>query len=877
MRGLRNKWKSPGFRRLALRQAVILLCAAAAGIGWSLFRSKAYLPTMDGNVYAMDPTDNSLFMVLSKDANNSLVHIDYSGKLLHYAVTQTNQAFENLVVLNDTIYAVLTTYDTGETSQSLVSLSMDRPAMQVRTLLELSRLPEAEGAGVTWTGAYLPLEERPAGLRLGGVDRSGRGYLLYWDLETGDTRLERVLRGEEIYKLKYVDDGRYVWIDAQGRAGQYIGGVWQRDVLSGLAETPYHVSTCSDRVFIADSMTGDVFELGKDGSARLRWQGEEELGRSGYRYRDIMIFTTVRTGDGIEAIALCAAEGGSSNVVVGPEGTITALHMGPALVWMVLRRSTAAILVSFLFLTAAAELLRAVLHSPRMTVRLALYELMMAGVMLGAVVGAQYAFYQTTVREDAQQKLRLLGGNLADVLTAQTTMTSREVEQAVDEVLRRAANSEQYAVNVVWSDGGVPVIGYDGQIPAGYRVIDVKSRGYRSAVEDFLRKGDSQALTQSRNAMNINEYIYIQRVVQGALTGCVTVAQTERDVLAGRSSFWVSMAPILAACPFLFAALIVVTWYLLRPLGVVREAMEEFYETGGGNRMDLGRIPRTELYQVGQVFNQLSLQTRVQFNTLSTINSAYVRLVPDCLLQMLRRKDVLELRAGEYAAVDGALLMLIPESPLRTAQLLEEMAGPAAEHIQSHMGMIIDYDERLGAFTAIFASAEKAGECARRCVSGWDAERKVMAGVFTESVEVGVFGSEKLLYPVMVSAALHRRQEVLSLLSGFGAVLVCSGGDGNRLRLLGWDGEMAYWEDPACRSGPWQAQWKQAAPLWEEAMALFREGRFAQAMRRFARVLRVMPGDQAARWYLFRCEALRDRPEERPDTGLLFDWGERHG
>ena len=100
-----SKWGSylPKLRCLALREAMILLCAAALGLGWSLFTAEQYLPTMDGSVYAMDPTDNSLFMVLSKDVNNSLVHIDYEGNLLHYAVTETNEAFENLVILEDTI------------------------------------------------------------------------------------------------------------------------------------------------------------------------------------------------------------------------------------------------------------------------------------------------------------------------------------------------------------------------------------------------------------------------------------------------------------------------------------------------------------------------------------------------------------------------------------------------------------------------------------------------------------------------------------------------------------------------------------------------------------------------------------------------------
>lgn len=874
-----SKWSSylPDLRRLALREAVVLLCAAALGIGWSLLTAGRYLPTMDGSVYAMDPTDNSLFMVLSKDANNSLVHIDYEGNLLHFAVTEANEAFENLVVLDDTIYAVRTTYDTGKTTQALVSLSMDRPAMRVRTLLELSELPEA--AGVTWTGAYLPLTEEPEEICLGGIDDGGNGYLLHWSLDSGIPRLEQILQGEVIYKLKYVDEGRYVWIDRDGRLGQYQSGDLQRDLLRGLAGTPNHISTYRDHVFVSDSRTGDIYELEADGAVRLRWRGTDEIRHSGRRYQDITIYTTSPDSAGeIEVIGLCSAEGGASNVVVGPDGNISALYMGSIRILMVLQHSWAVALTAFLLLSLFVEILRAILHSPRMAVRLALCELVMAGILLGAVTGIQYRFYQNTIQEDAQQKLQLLCGNLADLLTSGEEMSNEEVRRATLDVLRRVSNSEQYTVNVVWLSGGTAVMGYDSTVPNGYEISDVKSRGYTSAVESFLDGRAETYMAQARNAVNINEFIYIQRVTQGDWTGCVTVAQTEKDILAGRTNFRDSMIPILAACPFLFAALIFITWRLLKPLNVIRAALEEFYQSGGGNQMDLKRIPRTELYQVGQVFNQLSIQTKVQFNTLSTINSSYVRLVPDCLLKMLHKKDVLEVTAGEYAEVDGALLMLVPETPMRTAALLERLLEPAAEHIQSHGGMIIDYDEGLGSITAIFPLAPQALESARRCLSDYEARGDtLMAAVFNESVEIGVFGAEKLLYPVAVSAALHRRQAVLSLLSGFGAALVCSGEvPAGSLRLLGWDGEADYYEDPACRPGVWQAQWKEAGPLWAEAMELFRAQEFTRAMRKFARVLRLMPGDRAARWYLFRCESLRDHPVKDPDTGLLFDGRERY-
>ena len=46
------------------------------------------------------------------------------------------------------------------------------------------------------------------------------------------------------------------------------------------------------------------------------------------------------------------------------------------------------------------------------------------------------------------------------------------------------------------------------------------------------------------------------------------------------------------------------------------------------------------------------------------------------------------------------------------------------------------------------------------------------------------------------------------------------------------------------------------------------------AMRLFAKVLRRMPEDQAARWYLFRCDALRGGGVQAADTELLFDWGD---
>lgn len=90
------------------------------------------------------------------------------------------------------------------------------------------------------------------------------------------------------------------------------------------------------------------------------------------------------------------------------------------------------------------------------------------------------------------------------------------------------------------------------------------------------------------------------------------------------------------------------------------------------------------------------------------------------------------------------------------------------------------------------------------------------------------------------------------------------------MRLLGWDGGTAFYEDTAWRPPDWQSAWRDADALWSQALALYRQRDFVPSMRKFAGVLRVMPEDQAARWYLFRCEALRDTDTGTADTGLLY-------
>lgn len=872
------------WRGLLVRQGLVFLCVIALGLVIAAVNRDLYLPTLDGNVYAMLPYEHELFMVLSKQRNNSLVHVDNSGRLLNYAATDHNQAFKALEVLDNTVYAILNHYDRGVITQELVSLSLLNASMHTNSLLRLSEIGGEDTPDITWSGVYLPPEGEPSpALRLTGIDSQGRGRLLYWNMETGQTELLSVLEGERLYALKYVADGHYVWIDMEGRAGQYIHGVWQRDVFKGEMGTPHHISTYQNYVFVADSVTGDIYELLPDGSARLHRSGGDRIGDSRFQYRKLEFFTTYPDERGeIQIIGLCAD--GSSSVVTGEDRYMDELDGGVLGLQAILLRGWYGAQKFWVFFALVVEGVHAILCSRRLLIRIALCEVAMGVVLLASVTFVQYIYYLETILSNVQQTMQLVGGNLALTLSDRAQMNEAEISASV-EALRRLASvsrensQKEYLVSVIWETPEGPVIGYDAQHPEGYLVEDVKSRDYFDIVTGILLRKDRTFSLEYVYHDSYTDYLYVQCFSQMGRIGCVTVSREREAIAAEYGTFLGRMLPILVACPLLFALLIYITWRFLRPLGTIRKALEEFYDCGGGNQMALDGMPKTELYEVGRVFNQLSLQTRVQLNTLGSINDSYVRLVPDCLLKLLGKRDVLSLSAGECVSVDGALVMFIPGQAVRDAAGLETLVRPAAEQIQAHQGMITDYDEALGALVAIFARGEQARNCARQSLTAFDTMgSRVMAAVFTERVEFGVFGSEQLIIPLAVSEKLSRRREVLARLNGFGAVLVHNrAAEGKSLRLLGWDDGLPYYEDTTCRPAHWQAQWRDVAAVWAEGMECFQAGDFITAMRRFARVLRTVPSDDAARWYLYRCESLRDRPETAGETGLLFDWGSKHG
>ncbi|MDE6589227.1 MAG: hypothetical protein K2K53_02535, partial [Oscillospiraceae bacterium] len=514
-------------RRLLIRELILAACALALGLGYSLWRSDTYLPSIDGNIYSMLALDDSLLMVLSQGNRNSLVRVSHTGALLNCMDTGQGQAFQYLESDGGTVYAILSYEKNGAARQRLVSLPLKDAVMRPRTLTELTGLRGAP-ADVVWKEIYLPSQDESApAVRLVGLDSQGQGYLASWDMRTGQTEAKRILPGETVLSLKYVSEDHYVWVSQGKEAGQYINGVWQRDILSGASDTPLHISTCGTRCFISDSVSGDIFQVLPDGNAVLSRRGTDEIGPSGFQYRQLEIYTTYLSPDGgVRIVGLCASERGS--VITGEDWSVHELYPGILRLLMIWGHGWPASVMFWLLLTVFVAAVHGILRSPRLSVRLLLCEVMIAASLLTAVTAVQYCSFQQTIREEAYQKLRLIGGSLAAALA------SGEPGEPPGSIVQRlewqvgtamAGQEREYAVCVAWDTGNGPVIAADNAVPDGYLLEDVKSRGYFSAISQVLRSGTA-ALERVQTDISF-DYVYAQPFLQGGRSGCVAVSQGE--------------------------------------------------------------------------------------------------------------------------------------------------------------------------------------------------------------------------------------------------------------------------------------------------------------------------------------------------------------
>ena len=275
---VKKRW----FLKRLLFEAMFLLSTFALGLGITAIRAKEWMPSLISQADMLCAEGDRLFVAGASRRSSYLVETDTAGKMHSCVLLAGNQAFRAAVPGGALVFAVLDTEEDGILHQSLVSFPRRDGMLKEKVILE--HFPQTE-TEVIWSG--IAFSEDTVALYLTGIDELGQAWQMTCTPSGGVTKPQRILAGEQVYRIQPAANGDFVWIGQDLQVGQMIGGRRRDDLLRGLAETPQDICFSGERCFISDSISGSVFEVQPDGAVRLYCSGTEEVGNSGYPYRQI--------------------------------------------------------------------------------------------------------------------------------------------------------------------------------------------------------------------------------------------------------------------------------------------------------------------------------------------------------------------------------------------------------------------------------------------------------------------------------------------------------------------------------------------------------------------------------------------------------------
>ena len=931
---MKKKKKKKSDRHLNVRHMMICVLVLSVVIGawrsWS--HRKNFLPMLNGEITSIiqtkppkqafqeeqkeseqpkepkkpkEPEPDLLACTRSGAEGDMLMLFDEDGTLRNYYTASDEMTFQRDSlfqtkygiggILNTSADIDLVLFKQHNEGQKLVTFRQDeknKSALLEDVCIDLpDKYPEKDKKqkirGIEWQHARILQEEDEILYQAVGVDNQGKAVMFSqknFENTKEITYIDDIQ--ETVRSVAWGDGDDFTWIGTGERGSN--GNVGRQNVGENLLDSksrmPNHIVYCGDQAFVADSITGDIYRIPKtkdEMPERIR-EGSKTFScnENEYAYRDLRKYL-IEEDQGKYSVWGIVGDNEHLSIVHENQSAIDYLKTDVidriALYWS---NFWTAFLIAFALLSVLVFFIYQIAKSRKLSNRLISSEMVVLFLLMGTVVHMQLKTFHDAENQEEIQQIEVLNRILAAGLDADESMDDLELREKMtvmwDQIARSIPNYEnerQYKVQVLWKDEKGMTIGYDRNFPAGCPLTEVGTQGYRDAV---LKNDESLKKTSIIRDGHTTKSLCVQEFQQGEKRGCVVMSRPT-EVQSGISTFihiFESIFPLLILFPILFLWLLKTTRRILRPLNTIQDAMEKFYQCDGENQIDLKKIPRTELFGVGQVFNQLSKETKVQMNQLNSINESYARIVPNNMLNMLQASDVAALKPGAFVQEEKAILVLVPDLSSERSVQKPEFFNALIENVGYHNGIVVDHDEKFHALTALFVQQEQALECGKTCV---DQNLPVLAAVFQEEVQFGVFGGTQLLFPIAFTTRMKRHLAVLDLLRQFGTKVIRCDAKEDNLRLMGWDNGQAYYDDPSCYSSEWQTIWQDAAPIWTEAVNLYHEKKFSRAMHKFAQVLQLMPEDQAAHWYLFRCEKMRNQKYMencQESTDLLCDGGD---
>lgn len=287
-------------------------------------------------------------------------------------------------------------------------------------------------------------------------------------------------------------------------------------------------------------------------------------------------------------------------------------------------------------------------------------------------------------------------------------------------------------------------------------------------------------------------------------------------------------------------------------------------------------------------FSEKELLSRIKTHlSLSLINKAYSRFVPNEFIKLLKKESIIDIKLGDqiqykmtvlFADIRDFTSLSEQMSPKENFEFLNAYLEQIGPIIRSQNGFI---DKYIGdAIMALFPNgpqdAVQAAILMQQYLAAYNKKRaqegfpqiRIGIGIHTGSTILGTIGEEERMESTVISDAVNLASRLEGLTKYYGVSLLLSQSTFEMLppepsyhhrkldnvQVKGKKNSITVLEIYEGEPDEQFRLKKESSALFESGLQLFEERKFEEARRLFLQVLAVFPDDTPSRMYAERCE-----------------------
>lgn len=503
-------------------------------------------------------------------------------------------------------------------------------------------------------------------------------------------------------------------------------------------------------------------------------------------------------------------------------------------------------------------------------------------VLFGAV---SYSYYKEAIGDNFE-KQAVDEGNMLAALFGQESFYEIEYPydysgEAYNYLSQQMATRDLYTRAVYYENGSL-YIGVDKNNPCFYPFDIMMNKDLEKLYEKAALTGETTTGTvQDRFG---ERYVCITPI--GGLSG-QTIYLLETGIYTANidtytSSYIKDFAIMSVAFLIIVAVILMILFYqILFPVGEIKRQMQQFAD--GDRSVRIASTSEDELTGITQVFNKMADDIDVQILNLKRMSETYYRFVPPSIMELLGKDNLASLTLGSNVRGTYAVMnvrLSLPEA--LTVEQNEEMMNRffnIVNQFATKKGIISIVDDanlqsivmicRQGVDAAISTALTILAKIdAQNQTLGVSEKLKVSFVMDYTDVFFGICGDDERYIPVIFAPEFKRLMSNRYILQRMGSRLLVTEAAFEKVnnqeayanRYIGHIknapldvGMYDIYDD---RSGEQIRIMKNVQHAFNKAMELYEKGLYYEAKNLYAMVLRENPQDMAAKYYVFRCEAM---------------------